>query len=717
MIIGGLNGMFKFGMNFLMCLIVVSVLAISLTSWADDNITANESAILNDSDLSPQNISNLTSNEINSLKPEYSDDGAFIIKSNPAFELSVNVIEPERLNVISEQDYEIFTLGNKERILSQKTVDDKNINSNLLRTWRDNQRTYFEIEMSEQYTVWFSDETLGRIEFVSYNRIENTDNYIVSFESIGFGTLHVGADSDQWALLRASNTLYILPRNVTESSSLVGGVSGGGNSNTSYMNFDGGSTYVSLGDNQKLTPSGQITISVWINGTYSGSSAGIISKCYDGANRAYYLNVGNTWGQRLMSAMSIGNVHDSLQPTSALIDNNLYNIVVTYTSGSHALYINGVFNNSVSTTGAMSTNNADLDIGKDPGCSNGIFNGRIYLVQIWNTSMNSSQVSQVYTSGKDIASNVSTSVLLYTNKMNSLTDISNSNKNGIAHNGVTLSNDYSYSFDGSDDKILLGNLGDVSTSTTTLWFKTDTVDSTSRILFAHTDGATTASSFVNISENKIDWWLGNTSHFYINPFTDTSGWHFLTLVRDTNNASIYYDGAIYNSTSSGYDLTSDSYLMISGKSYTGTSLPYDGFVGAIGIFNRTLSSTEIANLYSQGRMLDISTKQDLPVSDEESAKSAIIAGIVESKTGASYTPYYNQQIFERLLNGSQYNGTFDVFITSGNKRYAFNYDNASSNSFPQFYNITPVLYIWQKINMTSSDIQSNVKSFIDSTYS
>lgn len=103
--------------------------------------------------------------------------------------------------------------------------------------------------------------------------------------------------------------------------------------------------------------------------------------------------------------------------------------------------------------------------------------------------------------------------------------------------------------------------------------------------------------------------------------------------------------------------------------------------------------------------------------NESEGRAAIYIGIMQSKIGSSYTPFEDQKLFERLLNGSQYNGTFDIFITSGNRRYAFNYDKNSFSIFPDFYNITPVLYVWQRINMTNYDIQSNVKSFIDSTYS
>ena len=101
--------------------------------------------------------------------------------------------------------------------------------------------------------------------------------------------------------------------------------------------------------------------------------------------------------------------------------------------------------------------------------------------------------------------------------------------------------------------------------------------------------------------------------------------------------------------------------------------------------------------------------------NESLGREAILAGVNASEIGSSCSSYQDKQVYERLANSSQYKGTFDVFVVSGNKRWAFNYDQNSSSSFPSMFNITPVFYVWQQYNRTYSSIMSSVQSLIDNT--
>ncbi len=102
-------------------------------------------------------------------------------------------------------------------------------------------------------------------------------------------------------------------------------------------------------------------------------------------------------------------------------------------------------------------------------------------------------------------------------------------------------------------------------------------------------------------------------------------------------------------------------------------------------------------------------------SNETQGRDAIIQGVIASELGTAYNSYNDKNVYIRLANTTQALGAFDVFITSGNKRYAFNYNQNSSISFPTMYNITPVFYVWQNFNMSSLAIKNSVQSLIDST--
>ncbi len=105
-----------------------------------------------------------------------------------------------------------------------------------------------------------------------------------------------------------------------------------------------------------------------------------------------------------------------------------------------------------------------------------------------------------------------------------------------------------------------------------------------------------------------------------------------------------------------------------------------------------------------------------PELNDSAGVQAILDGVNASSAGASYTAYPDQQVYIRLENGTQELGRFDYFIVSGNRRYAFNYDNASGSSFPTFYNISPVFYVWQGYDLTADQIRGNVSQLINTTY-
>jgi hypothetical protein len=103
-----------------------------------------------------------------------------------------------------------------------------------------------------------------------------------------------------------------------------------------------------------------------------------------------------------------------------------------------------------------------------------------------------------------------------------------------------------------------------------------------------------------------------------------------------------------------------------------------------------------------------------PIANETAGRAAILAGLDSSLIGGAYANYSDQQVSIRLADGTQQGPVrFDYFIVSGNKRYAFNYD--PNASFPMFYNITPVFYVWQGFNLTATQIAGNVSALINST--
>jgi len=169
--------------------------------------------------------------------------------------------------------------------------------------------------------------------------------------------------------------------------------------------FDGVNQDISVPNSaslQSLTEA--ITISAWIkSGSWDNAgNAPIIDKFYDGVDRSYFLWA-DTGGEL---RLGIGNNAGSalqLDQTTTNMDMNLnqwYYIVVTWdkVNGSGIFYRNGqqIAILGSGATESMSTNNALVYIGRDYGTESDNFNGSIDEVRIWNRSLSTSEIQQLY---------------------------------------------------------------------------------------------------------------------------------------------------------------------------------------------------------------------------------------------------------------------------------------------------------------------------------
>lgn len=108
--------------------------------------------------------------------------------------------------------------------------------------------------------------------------------------------------------------------------------------------------------------------------------------------------------------------------------------------------------------------------------------------------------------------------------------------------------------------------------------------------------------------------------------------------------------------------------------------------------------------------------EEQSTADESGGDSAIEQGIRSSVIGPNAVIYTDQQVYERYLNTSQRNATFDKFTLNGTKRWAINYVTTGEN-FANMLNMTPSLYILEMQNMSSSGIRTRVSGFINVTNS
>ncbi|MBN2053200.1 hypothetical protein JW756_06880 [Candidatus Woesearchaeota archaeon] len=239
------------------------------------------------------------------------------------------------------------------------------------------------------------------------------------------------------------------------------------------------------------------------------------------------------------------------------------------------------------------------------------------------------------------------------------------------------------------------------------------------VLFAHSTGYIDISF---VSSGNLDFRFTPTSAVMTN-----GSKHLIVISKvpgyNVNNFTSYFDGAIYNKSSliDTLSATTSTTNQVWGRRTQG-DFPINFTLDEVRVLNYTMSASEVNmtwfNLLGVSGYGSLGVGESYPGPDivnESSGRTAIIAGVDASEIASSYSAYYDKQVYERLANGSQYKGTFDVFVVSGNKRWAFNYDQNTSSSFPVFFNITPVFYVWQNYNQSYSAIVNSVQALIDST--
>ncbi|HLC97107.1 MAG TPA: LamG domain-containing protein [Candidatus Nanoarchaeia archaeon] len=192
----------------------------------------------------------------------------------------------------------------------------------------------------------------------------------------------------------------------------------------------------------------------------------------------------------------------------------------------------------------------------------------------------------------------------------------------------------------------------------------------------------------------------------------------------------------------------------------------DGKLDEIRIYNRSLSAAEVAELYNLGsyhiewnggeaNWSSATTVSDgIPITTSASGKfmqfkanlhtndtsvspylmnhsvsltalPPISANEAEGRTAietginnALISPavYTDKQIYLRNKLNNQDIGTFDKVAVKGSQRWAINYIT-TGESYTNMFNITPVVYVLEMTNLTSSEITTEVENFINSTRS
>jgi hypothetical protein len=127
-----------------------------------------------------------------------------------------------------------------------------------------------------------------------------------------------------------------------------------------------------------------LTISAWVY-TNSSVNQDMISK-----TSSYTLGTSGSTGIVLNTYLG------SITANAPSLQNTWHYIVATYNGRTMSLYVDGALSNSTSQSGEIANSSNNITIGSGP---DGGFTGKISNVQIYNTSLSSNQIYNLYING------------------------------------------------------------------------------------------------------------------------------------------------------------------------------------------------------------------------------------------------------------------------------------------------------------------------------
>lgn len=157
------------------------------------------------------------------------------------------------------------------------------------------------------------------------------------------------------------------------------------------LNFNGSSNYVTMGYVLSFSGTQSLSMSAWIKPNVTNVSyQTLVGKeldyklDLDSGGKVNFL-LGNSWGRNFASDTS-------------LVAGNWYHIVATYDGTNKKMYINGSWDKTVASTGNISGNSYQFNIGQRN--SDDYFNGIIDEVRIYNRALTQAEVTALYNAGR-----------------------------------------------------------------------------------------------------------------------------------------------------------------------------------------------------------------------------------------------------------------------------------------------------------------------------
>jgi hypothetical protein len=358
-------------------------------------------------------------------------------------------------------------------------------------------------------------------------------------------------------------------------------------------NFDGADDHVAIPNQALYDLTGPIAVAAWIK-----------VDVFDDVDQAILTKGKNAWrlqrdGSNNGVVFTCDNLStESIATTVSFNDGQWHHVVGVYTGSQLQIYVDGVLNNSVSSTGNIRSNNRNVQIGRNSQNPSAEFDGSIHDARIYSRSLSAAEVARLYGLIGDWKLNQTSGT--------TATDTTPFGRNGTLTGSANWSTDCGgtgvFDFDGSAHVFTIANATDFQPTTmlaAAAWIKGDAWGSGSSANAILRKGDTNPNNYaLQVADGRVELLLDGNDSAGIrgNTVLATGQWYHVAATWDGSTVKIYVNGQLDNGSGTARTGTigADTRpLYLGGRA--GADY-FNGMIRDIRFYNRPFTSAELVKM-------------------------------------------------------------------------------------------------------------------------
>lgn len=446
------------------------------------------------------------------------------------------------------------------------------------------------------------------------------------------------------------------------------------------------------------------TISAWVKSpTLTTGTNVIFSKGPTNTQYALFFHLSNKVYFRTYNSADVLNDQVTAQAVTGVTNNAWYHVVAEYNGTNKNLFINGVLLNSTAYSQTLETGRIGQRIGTD---LNTYLNGTIDEVLFYNRSLTETEVMQLYKSGLSQYANTNATLQYRTANTYNISDTSlkhlfsfnnDNSTNAIDELNIThpilfgnlttspasIDNGtvgMGYYFDGVNDYMNWTENLTSSAFTVCTWAKPANTDAVAYLYW--NAGGTIRLYQTTTGDGLWTFYLdsvGTAGKSLASTSAPTGNWQYLCGIWDGATISFYVDANLQTTdTATGLTLGDGGHWI--GVINTLTN-DYNGLLDEYRIYNRSLSATEIQNLYELGsyHISDWSAwSSEQVVTDNLGIMTSTTGSFMQFKTNLyTNTTQVSPYVFDYIVSNGSAPPTGEIEESPQFSNFGFNYSNGT----------------------------------------